>query len=265
MYSQFNREFHEHVVVPVLDQRRLLASRGCLDPGSEVAPSSGLITAARRNLWRRVEQKLDSSEVMSLALRCGTLLLELGECSMAESFFEEALARVRVITAGEPAGASGVDAIDLAAWRADAVYGRTECDVERVRCGDSVVRYPRTAQHLFGCACAVRLAMVDLLALPLTDHERIGWLLLNGASLLHGIVEPMAAFGGPFARHAAEYLLWAARVLDACVSLATTKYLPVRCRLYALAARACSDGGRPQASQAVVELLRRAVARLRAA
>lgn len=76
--------------------------------------------------------------------------------------------------------------------------------------------------------------MGDLLALPPQQHERVAWLLLNGAGLLHCVAEPLANGGGNFARHAAEFLLWAARVLDATVSLATTKYLPARCRLCAV-------------------------------
>ena len=115
------------------------------------------------------------------------------------------------------------DEVEAAGWHADATYGRVECEILRILARDGNVRYPRSAQRLLAAAKSARNAMVDLLALPTRDHERIAWLLLNGAILLHGVAEPLAARGGPLARHAAEHLLWAARALDASVGLATIK------------------------------------------
>ena len=265
--SAFARDFHERVVVPLLEHRRSLAHRGCLPRGAEVAPSSPDRAADLRRFDARCRQKLEARELVPLALHCGARLLELGEYATASrAFFGAAvglcdglLARPR-----RGGGPGGGDDAEVAAWRADAVFGRAECELARVRRGDGATRYPRTAQRLFARLRDVRAATRDLLALPPGDRDRASWLLLNGAGLLHAVAEPLAALGGAFARHAAEFLLWAARALDATVALATTKYLPARCRLYALICRACDDCGRPGAARAVADMLAAAVAELRA-
>ena len=276
---EFSRDFQDLVLVPLIESRRVLAIRGCLEQGAEAAPRSPVVAAARQAFWIRVRQKVDGGGAARLALQCGIRLLELGELSVAEAFFEEVLVRARDLVTNDPD-----DEIEAAGWHADATYGRVECEILRILARDGNVRYPRSAQRLLAAAKSARDAMVDLLALPTRDHERIAWLLLNGAILLHGVAEPLAARGGPLARHAAEHLLWAARALDASVGLATIKcasvyllmyvlaslltnrrYLPARCRLYALAARACDDAGCPEAARAVLALLGDSTHALRAA
>ena len=279
-HGGLSRDFQDLVMVPLIESRRVLAVRGCLEQGAEVALQSAVVAAARQAFWIRARQKVDGGAATRLALQCGIRLLELGELSVAEAFFDEVLARARDLVTNDPDGE-----IEAAGWLADAAYGRVECEILRILARDGTVRYPRSAQRLLAAATSARDAMVHLLALPARDHERIAWLLLNGAILLHGVAEPLASRGGPLARHAAEHLLWAARVLDASVGLATIKcpsvhllyvyarcnahidrrYLPARCRLYALAARACDDAGRPDAARVVLALLGDSSHALRAA
>ena len=276
---EFSRDFQDLVLVPLIESRRVLAIRGCLEQGAEAAPRSPVVAAARQAFWIRVRQKVDGGGAARLALQCGIRLLELGALSVAEAFFEEVLVRARDLVTNDPD-----DEIEAAGGHADATYGRVECEILRILARDGNVRYPRSAQRLLAAAKSARDAMVAVLALPTRDPERIAWLLLNGSILLHGVAEPLAARGGPLARHAAEHLLWAARALDASVGLATIKcasvyllmyvlaslltnrrYLPARCRLYALAARACDDAGCPEAARAVLALLGDSTHALRAA
>ena len=185
---EFSRDFQDLVLVPLIESRRVLAIRGCLEQGAEAAPRSPVVAAARQAFWIRVRQKVDGGGAARLALQCGIRLLELGELSVAEAFFEEVLVRARDLVTNDPD-----DEIEAAGWHADATYGRVECEILRILARDGNVRYPRSAQRLLAAAKSARNAMVDLLALPTRDHERIAWLLLNGAILLHGVAEPLAA------------------------------------------------------------------------
>ena len=199
--SRFGREFHEKVVVPLLEQRRGLAGKCCLERGTEVVPRSAERSTELRHFLKRVRQKLEPATIVPLALQCGTRLLELGEFSTAaECFFDDALMICDSFTGGGEGSDSPFDPVVVISWRVDAIYGRTECDLEQIRCDDTHVRFPRTAQRLFECLRRIRHAMADLLALPQHQHERVAWLLLNGAGILHCVAEPLANAGGNFAR-----------------------------------------------------------------
>lgn len=145
--SRFGREFHEKVIVPLLEQRRGLAGRCVLERGTEVAPRSAERSAELRSFLKRVRQKLDRAAIVPLALSCGTRLLELGEFSTAaDFFFDDALEICDTFSGGgsggDTAAGGGVDPVVVVSWRVDAIYGRTECDVERIRCDDAHARSP---------------------------------------------------------------------------------------------------------------------------
>ena len=141
--SRFGREFHEKVIVPLLEQRRSLAGRCVLERGTEVAPRSAERSAELRSFLKRVRQKLDRAAIVPLALGCGTRLLELGEYSTAaDFFFDDALEICDALSGGGGDTAAGgfADPVVVLSWRVDAIYGRTECDVERIRCDDARAR-----------------------------------------------------------------------------------------------------------------------------
>lgn len=147
---KFAREFHEKIIGPLMEQRRSLANRGCLERGTEVAPRSMERGSDLRHFERRVRQKLEMCAIIPLFLYCGTRLLELGEFGTARIvFFEEAtrLCDELLKAGGGSTDREVCDGIEIASWRVDAIYGRTESDVERIRCGDAAVR-PCSAQSI---------------------------------------------------------------------------------------------------------------------
>ena len=251
-----SRDFADKVLSLLIEDRRRLAEAGCLAVGVQVASSEA--RRAARSFLHRLQRKLEEepSDLVASTLACGSRLLELGEFELATLFFGEAKERVAAVA----------DEIDGIGWSVDAEFGEIECDVLRVRRLDPSTKYPRTAQRLLECARRIQGAMARLLReVPPEKHEALSWIFLNGSGLIHCVAEPLANYGDNLARHAAEFLFWCAAVLDCVVSLSTTKYLPLRSRFYALAARACDRAGKPSAVKAIIDAMRSSVASLRSA
>ena len=228
-------EFETKVVEPIADTKRGLRSKK-IDGGELVSH------VALALFEKRCEQKGPSFE---LYIFCGRRLLEVGEPKAAKRYYEKALA------------------CDDMKLKAAAAFGVTECEVMMTRRMDPDTRFPRTAQGLLESARSAQKVTAEILALPPKVHEEYASILLQGATLLHSIAEPLANFGGTFARHGAEFLLWGASMLDAVVSLATVEYLPLRSRFFSLAAQACEAAGRAQAMDVVIDTMADSVRKLR--
>lgn len=254
----FSRDFHEKVLSMLIEERRRLADMGCLGPGTEVAPGWNVAMLAATSYRTRILHKLEelpAGETIQVLLACASRLLELGEYYVASTIF---FAQARSL--------SEESWVDRAAWKADATFGEIECEALRVRRLDTATRYPRTIQKLLECARRAQRAMAELLSgLPIERHEHLAWVFLNGVGLTHCMAEPLANMGSNIARHAAEFLFWCAQVMDTVISLSTIKYLPLRCRLYALAAKACDAAGSPEAVDVIVNTMLDSIKSLRGA
>lgn len=221
----------------LLDEKRRLKAMGCV--GMEVAPSHSEIQALAAKMFETED-----------LLECGSKLLDAGELGLSRKLFERAALKPQ-----------------FDKWTVQATQFMADCDIRRARSLDDATRYPRTALRLFESLRLVQRTLSKLFesskqSAPHRDED-IAWVVLNCVGLVFCVAEPLANYGGNLARHAADFLFWSARVLDSVVSLSTVKYLRLRCRLYALAFKACDAAGRPKAVDVVLQRMKHSVASLK--